>query len=316
MRTTVFFATNRPVAGAGLAVADYGPGLVPPTDPAQVTYATAFVDGTDPAGDASGRIIEIQDVSRGDFSRAARGDLSAPGRNILVFVHGFDNSFEDAITRAAFNREWMAASGVVGADMAVVAFSWPSLGELIGLPFLTADYRRDQTLAGQSGLALMSFFEKLRPILKQARATGARCYLLCHSMGNWALQSAVETWMSHGPGPGEIFDEAILAAADERFDSFDFPSPGRLSGLGALARRVSIYYSTADMVLSLSQAVNGVRRLGQEGPHTRADPVKFPPDRFRMVDCSGFRDFEFGLGTSHQYYRRSPGVRKDIIGIL
>src|ERR1700736_2567603 len=32
----------------------------------------------------------------------------------------------DAISRAAFNREWFASSPVAGADMTVLAFSWPS----------------------------------------------------------------------------------------------------------------------------------------------------------------------------------------------
>jgi len=133
MRTTVYFATNRLVAGKGLQVSDYGDEIVSPSDPSQVTCATAFVDGTDLATDTSGRIVEIQGVSQGSFSAAAMGDLGQTKRNILVFLHGFDNSFEDAIARAAYNREWMAASGVVSADMAVVAFSCNTV-QLGGFP--------------------------------------------------------------------------------------------------------------------------------------------------------------------------------------
>lgn len=317
MRTTVYFATNRPVAGKGLQVSGYGNGIISPSDSGQVTYATAFVEGTDLATDTSGRIVEIQDVSRGGFSAAALGDLGQTKRNILVFLHGFDNSFEDAIARAAYNREWMAASGVVSADMAIVVFSWPSLGRLIGAPFIWSDYKRDQIVAGQSGVHVKNFFEQLRPLLRRARASGSRCYLLCHSMGNWALQAAVESWFSHGNVAAELFDEAILAAADEQFDSFNFPMPGRLSGLASLAHHVSVLYSEADTVLMFSATVNGgMRRLGQEGPHNRADLTEFPPTRFRMFDCTAYRDYAFNIASPHQYYRRSPRARLDIISVL
>lgn len=123
----------------------------------------------------------------------------------------------------------------------------------------------------------MTFFANLEPIVRQARASGSRVCLLAHSMGNWALQAAVESWFSHGNGDAPLFDEAILAAADERYDSFDFPEPGRISALHRLAQRISIYFSGADSVLAVSMAINlGAKRIGQDGPHDRANTVKFP----------------------------------------
>jgi hypothetical protein len=68
-----------------------------------------------------------------------------------VFIHGFDNSFEAAITRAAFNREWFVQSGVSGADTTVIVLSLAVTGEIAGSAVAWSDYRRDQTLAGQSG---------------------------------------------------------------------------------------------------------------------------------------------------------------------
>ena len=53
---------------------------------------------------------------------------------LLQHVHGFDNAFSDALTRAAFNREWLAASGQPGTNTTVVAFSWPSSGRVVALP--------------------------------------------------------------------------------------------------------------------------------------------------------------------------------------
>jgi esterase/lipase superfamily enzyme len=136
-------------------------------------------------------------------------------------------------------------------------------------------------------------------------------------MGNWALQAGVESWFVHGNGPAQLFDEAFLAAADERYDSFSFPLPGRLSDLKQLARRISIYFSTADAVLALSMAINlGAKRLGQEGPHDGYDTNTFPADEYRMVDCSSFDDYDRDFQGSHQYYRRSPRARADIVGVM
>ncbi len=312
MATTVYFATNRVVANDGTHVADYNAGMVPSSDPTTITYGRAFVEGSDLAAGRSGHVVGIEDVSQGGFSAGAFGSLAAPGRNILVFIHGFDNSFADAITRAAFNRDWFAASGTVDADMNVVAFAWPSLGRAIDLPIPWADYLHDQTMAGRSGMHVTSFFIYLQPLLQQARASGTRCYLLCHSMGNYALQAAVETWFTHDEQPVEMFDEAILAAADERRDSFSFPKPGRLSCLAQLAGRVSIYFSEADLVLALSAAVNGIRRLGQNGPTPDAEATS----AFRLVNCAAYHDYRDGPLSSHQYYRLSPGVRANIVELL
>lgn len=313
MPSTVYFATNCQLTGPAEQIASYSSRIVSPSEPMAVTYATAFVDTANLTADTVGAIKSIQDVSPGGFSDDAVADLSNSGRTLLVFIHGFDNSFEDAITRAAFNREFLSQSGIDGADATVVAFSWPSAGRLIGVPFPDLAYRGDQTVAGQSGPHIMRFLANLEPVLTAARANGQRTVLLAHSMGNWALQAAVESWFAHGNGDALLFDEAILAAADEIYNTFDYLPAGRLSGLDKLARRISVYCSERDAVLKLSMAVNlGAKRLGQDGAHGRFDTNRFPPQTYRTVECSGFNDYAFDLASSHQYYRRSPGVRTDI----
>ena len=73
----------------------------------------------------------------------------------------------------------------------------------------------------------------------------------------------------------------------------------------------------ADIVLSLSMAINlGAKRLGQEGPHDRYDTNKFPPARYRMIDCSSFDDYDRDFQGSHQYYRRSPLTRAQIANAM
>src|SRR5581483_1015485 len=156
------------------------------------------------------------------------------------------------------------------------------------------------------------FFAQLEPLLRQARANGCRTYLLAHSMGNLALESAVENWFLHGNGNAVLFHVSILAAADCGFDSFVQPHLTGLDGLSLLSPRISIYYNGEDEVLDVSKIVNGLQRLGQDGPKDRADQTEFPPGSYRMFDATGITDYDRNFLTSHQYYRLSPTVRDAI----
>lgn len=313
MPTTVFFASNRVLTGAPKLVSSYSNQLQPTANSTDIIYGTAFVNNIDISTNTQGKIESIQKTEIGKFASDAAGDLTSGGRDLLIFIHGFDNTFEDAITRAAFNREWLSASGVATPDMAVVAFCWPSLGNVVTLPFLTADYLHDQQMARLSGIHLMSFLQTLKPIVTGARTAGFRTFLLVHSMGHVVLQSGVENWFLNGNAAAPLFDLAVLAAGDCGFDAFDQPGLARLSGLSRLAERVAIYYSQFDQVLKVSRGVNFAPRLGEDGPRDRNDTAAFKPAQFRMVDAKGFRDFDFNLFTSHQYYRMSPKARASIV---
>ena len=84
--------------------------------------------------------------------------------------------------------------------------------------------------------------------------------------------------------------------------------------LRELTPRISIYSSIRDVVLEISEGLNHVQRLGEEGPEFKSDPVKFPSDHYRFVDCARVGDYPLlvPLDASHQYYRRSRKVRTDI----
>ena len=316
MPTTVFFASNRSLTGPAEELGSYGPEIQPQQSSTGITFGTAFVEGIDVDKNVQGTVTSIQDTKNGSFEQGVFDDLAEAGRNLLVFVHGFDNTFSDAITRAAFNREWLATSGAPTLDTSVIAFSWPSLGRIVDFPLADGDYRHDQAMARNSGLHLMTFLANLEPILRKARANGCRTFLLAHSMGNLALERAVDSWFSHGNGTAKMFDHAVLAAADCGSDSLSIPDMKGMSGLSHLTDRISVYFSGADAVLEFSGGINLQRRLGESGPPDRDDPVAFPKAQFRMADASGYRDYEFNPVTSHQYYRSSPLARADIAAAL
>jgi esterase/lipase superfamily enzyme len=317
--TTVYFATNRkpdPQETGG-----FGADIVA-NDPAAIVYAIAEVTGIDPTNEKSGQITDISAVTAGKFSDAAKAAIIGGGKNLLIFIHGFDNTFEDAIRRAAFNREWFAGSGVSAADTTVIAFTWPSAGKLIAAPphFPPEAYLADQAQAGRSGFHMtcfLSVIDQLRVDYRKANPNG-RIFLLAHSMGNYVLQAGVQAWFAGRGSQDLMFDEVFLPGADERYDSFLQPSGARLSDLPELAGRISLYYSRRDVAMYLSQAINLTFRLGFNGPDEKNDTARYPANTFRILDCTEVEDFDplNPPDATHQYYRRSAKVRTDIAAAM
>ena len=90
---TVYFATNRVPQGATTDWQSYRGDIIPPTDPSQIIYAEAFVEGTDLAVEGSGTLTAISHPQTGGFESGVAEDIVGSGKNILVFIHGFANSF-------------------------------------------------------------------------------------------------------------------------------------------------------------------------------------------------------------------------------
>ncbi len=309
---TVYFGTNRRQTGP----LTFG-SVMGPLDRTGLICAEATVDGLTLASADSGRITAITHETATGFAPATRQAILATGKDLLVFIHGFANAFDAAISRAAFNREWFASSPVAAADMTVLAFTWPSEGALISVPphFLSGAYRADQARAGSSGAHLAWFLDEVKSLRDEAKRQDPRrrVVLLAHSMGNFALAAGVQAWFLSW-GAAAMFDHAVLAAADEIDKSFVLPAGARLSRLPDLAAGISVYYSLRDVAIYLSQAVNLNERLGHEGPAQKSNHTLYPPNRFRSVSCTDLNDYNLIIppDSSHQYYRRSPKARDDI----
>lgn len=312
--TTVYFATNRKKNGPGAR--DFGSAIVA-QDADLITYAVAEVDHVQLPDEDSGAIGSIHDLSTSNFNDATRDAIVNAGHNLLVFIHGASNSFDDAIKRAAFNREWFAAGGEAAARTTVVAFTWPSAN--IGIGHAQPGYKRDQGQAGKSGFHLQSFLKNVVDLRRQMLALHpqAQVFLLAHSMGNHALRAGIESWFeAHGPDE-LIFDQVFLAAPDEEADVFEHPGSG-LSNLPQLSDRISIYFSREDRLMWLSADVNNNKRLGGNGPTSKMDPDRYPEAKFRLLDCTLVLDYSLIVpaDASHQYYRRSEAVRADIVACM
>jgi esterase/lipase superfamily enzyme len=329
MTVRVYFATNRcaddpadPTEFLDHACGD---------DPQNLRFGIAEVDLNE--GEVEFTVAEERNV--GDPERQVLGseevfdrlrqDMIDDPADCLFFIHGFANSFEQALLRTASIGQFYfgAGTGPFSKKLHLFAFCWPSDGVLFSL---ANAYRSDRIDAAVSGPAIgrtilkaLDFVAALRP---QDRCN-RRIHLLAHSMGNWALRHALQHIQEQNPlGPTVVFDQAILAAADEDADALE--SDMKLRYLAQLSRRITVYINFQDAVLHVSDWTKGnPDRLGKSGPR-HPDWV---PSNATVVNCSKVitqknvtdpGDVELGDAneTTHQYYRNDETVRRDIVQVL
>jgi len=320
MSQQILFATNRQrIADQPGGRPDFGDNPLPQSVNGLVC-ASGTVEGVTTNDPASGKLTKISALQPGAFADADLAPLLASTKDILVFVHGAANSFDDAITRAAYNQAWLKAAALPGgkSELDMIAFTWPArsyffaniVGDLI-------DYRHDQAQATASAYHFCRFLDLLGHL--KTRIGKRRLNLLCHSMGNYMLGWAMDWWFVHNPTPlTPLFDEIVLAAADEPANSFSTPHDGRMSNMWHLGREITLYFNNNDIAMDLSHIANQDYRLGYDGAPNKADTSFFSTNVYDFVNCSGINDYvdQNAPDRSHQYYRSSPKVRADIAAVL
>jgi esterase/lipase superfamily enzyme len=126
-----------------------------------------------------------------------------------------------------------------------ILYSWPSRGTVFSYP-------RDEESAHLTQASLRLF---LQGILAQTAATNV--HLIAHSLGCRALAEVLKSFAAE-PNPPR-FGEVILAAPDiNRLDFLRDIAPA----LPKVARRVTLYASSADRVLHASQSFHQYTRAG------------------------------------------------------
>lgn len=177
------------------------------------------------------------------FLQRIRDDLARTNsRDILVFVHGYNSSFEEAAVRLA----QLVAD--MGFDGTAILFSWPSAGALSG-------YIRDQQTARNAGWHLLHL---LRDQLPQTQPS--RIHVIAHSMGSEVLSKALSLVQRGDSLP--MLAQVVFAAPD--IDARIFARE-ILPVLRQRAAGVTLYASTEDEALRASRVLNGVLRLGLSG---------------------------------------------------
>lgn len=136
------------------------------------------------------------------FSNALRSQIRANGGNAMVFIHGFNTQFDDAIYRIT---QIAHDTGYKGTP---VLFTWASAGR-------PQDYVYDTNSATAARDALE---ETLRLV---ARSGATRVDIVAHSLGNWATMEALrQLAMTKDRNLSTKLGDVILAAPDIDVDVF------------------------------------------------------------------------------------------------
>ncbi|MEH1823042.1 MAG: alpha/beta hydrolase [Nostoc sp.] len=219
-------------------------------------------------------------------------------RSALVFIHGFNVSFEDAALRAA----------QIGVDLQVAGimafYSWPSRGKLAGYP-------ADEATIEASEKYITEF------LLNLAQKSGAeKIHIIAHSMGNRGLLRAMQRILAQVQAESKVsFGQIFLAAPDVDPDIFEELAVAYQS----LAERTTLYISAKDKALATSGIIHDHPRVGFFPPITVVDgidTVEVSNIDLTLLGHGYFADARDLLQDMHQLliYNSSPeqrfGLRK------
>jgi esterase/lipase superfamily enzyme len=198
------------------------------------------------------------------FSRLVK---NAPKRQVLVFVHGFNNRFEDAVFRyAQFIHDSRA-------DVAPILFTWPSRGSVFayGYDRESANYSRD------------ALEDLLRWLSKNPEV--GEVSVLAHSMGNWVALEALRQMAIRDGKIAPKIRNVILAAPDVDFDV----AREQIRTMGSQKPNFTLLVSENDRALAASRKVWGAPRLGEINSSIEPYRSELASDRINVIDLTTFR---------------------------
>ncbi|MEZ4316310.1 MAG: alpha/beta hydrolase [Myxococcota bacterium] len=296
---TVGFATNRdPIRKRKKLPIDFGKGFNTPMDELRFGEVHLDLAGKVPGDFADA--VELEAYATANLEVRAydeRADRTVLGSqtlfdrlkvlmdqktDVLVYMHGYNVTFRQGVATGAA-LQWLLSGPPTAAPpaMQVATFSWPSDGKLTPYVAYRADRLDAKTSGPAFGRAFLKLYEYLRRIRPDDRC-GGKMHLLCHSMGNYVLENAIQHLEEFVPGRlPRVFDEIVLVAADVDADALeDRKKLGRLAELGT---RITVYINHADKALLASDWTKGnPERLGQNGPSNLSNV----PDKVDVVDTT------------------------------
>ncbi len=165
--------------------------------------------------------------------------------DILVFVHGFNVKFSEAVYRASQLAYDLKFQGPV------ILFTWPAGAGpgFLDSKLINRTYEANKAAAAAS---IPQFAE----FAKMLASLGPAVHLLVHSMGHQVVLPAlsqVADQIDH-----KFIGELILNAPDFPVQDFASFAPK----LEKLAQRITVYCSYNDNAIAASETYNGGRRMG------------------------------------------------------
>ena len=212
----------------------------------------------------------------------------SPKRQVLVFVHGFNNRFEDAVYRFA---QIVHDSGTQAVP---VLFTWPSKASVLayGYDRESSTYSRDQLENVLRGLA--------------ADPQVGEVSILAHSMGNWlALESLRQMAIRDGRVAPKI-KNVLLAAPDVDIDI----ARQQIADMGPTKPNFALFVSRADKALAVSKNIWGsTARLGDIDPMKEPYKAMLERDKIAVYDLTALSSAD---GLNHATFATSP----EIVGLI
>jgi esterase/lipase superfamily enzyme len=263
----------------------------------------------DPQGYGDNGVPDPAALARhAEVAEALRSELRerlalTPVKEAYVFVHGYNNTFEDAVSVIAELWHFLGRQGVP------IAYTWPAgIGGLRG-------YLYDR----ESGEFTIFHLKDFLRILRSCEEL-EKIHLIAHSRGTDVLLSALrELWIEvrHAPRvpgrPPRKLGHIILAAPDldvdvlsQRFGAEEF---------AAAIYRGTIYMSRSDVAIGLSSWLWGSRkRMGRVG---EGDLNEIQQQRTKHMHNVTLIDSRVDTGfIGHSYFYSHPAVLSDLILIL
>ena len=187
---------------------------------------------------------------------------AANGKDVLIYVHGYNETFDTAALGAA-----TLADGV-GFEGRTALFAWPSGGRLI-------NYAYDR----ESALWSRDAFEEVLAKLA-GNPTVGRIHIVAHSMGAFlTLETLRQLRSEKGEEAARRIGAVVLASPDIDIDQFETA----VKRLGPLAQRMTVISASNDRALNVSATLaGGVARAGA------ADRSRLESLGVRVADASDF----------------------------
>jgi esterase/lipase superfamily enzyme len=239
----------------------------PPGDPA-TEFVTLYA-----------QILPREEAVRRFNARIAR----TPNRQALVFVHGYNTRFEEAVYRFA--------QIVHDADINAlpVLFTWPSRGRLLayGYDHESASFSRD------------ALDELLQALAKDKSVR--EISILAHSMGNWVTLEALRQLAIRDRGLPPKIKNVMLAAPDVDYDVFR----RQIAKIGVHPSTFTLFVSRNDEALAASRRFWGGKRLGGVDLRQENYDREFERDDITAIDLTNVKS---GDMLNHGTFARSPLV--------
>lgn len=259
-RVPIFFATNRAQAAQGKAIFSGEPaaGISYGVSPVTIPVAKHRIGKVEtphwwtlfPDSDPEHRFVTLEGteiLEQPAFATRLETLLHDSGvEDLLIFLHGYNVTFEEGARRAAQIAYDMQFPG------AVILFSWPSAGS-------AAAYPKDEESAFASAGAFAAFLKSLEG------GPWQRVHVLAHSMGNRVMLLG----LADNPRPKLPLGQVVFTAADVYVPLFLDKFP-RLLEAGALP--ATSYASSRDLALRLSSMLHRGARVGLISGSPFVDP--------------------------------------------